>query len=132
MSRTKRYVQRKAVERLPGPVVGAIGKAVLAAVDKAVEDRWERALRVAGEAQGETVERRIRFISKSFRRELTAMGAASGALAAAPALGTTAAASALVADLGWFAMRSTDLIMTIGAANGYTFSTVRTPQIRMP
>jgi hypothetical protein len=52
------------------------------------------------------------------------MGAASGALAAAPVLGTTAAASALLADLGWFAMRATDLIMTVGAAHGYTESTV--------
>ncbi|MEM7276445.1 MAG: hypothetical protein AAF547_25455, partial [Actinomycetota bacterium] len=58
------------------------------------------------------------------RRELTMVGAASGAVAATPGLGTSAAASALVADLGWFATRATDLIMTIGAVHGYTNSTL--------
>ena len=104
--------------------MNAVGKAVLMAVDKAVEDRWDRALDVAAAAEGDTVDQRIRSISKAFRRELSAMGAASGAVAAAPGLGTTAAASALVADLGWFAMRSTDLVMAIGAVYGHTESTV--------
>lgn len=124
MSRTKRYIQRKAIERVPTPALDAVGKAVLVAVDKAVEDRWERALRVADGAEGDTIDERVRSISKSFRRELSAMGAASGAVAAAPGLGTAAAASALAADLGWFAMRATDLIMAIGAVNGHTESTV--------
>ncbi len=124
MSRTKRYIQRKAVERIPAPALNLIGKAVLQAVDKAVEERWERALQVAAEAEGDTVDERVRSISKRFRRELGALGAASGAVAATPGLGTSAAAGALVADLGWFAMRSTDLIMAIGAANGHTTSTV--------
>ena len=123
MSRTKRYVQRKAVERIPAPALDLVGKAVLKAVDKAVEDRWDRAVRLAAEADGATVDERVRSIGKRFRRELTTMGAASGAVAAAPGIGTSAAASALVADLGWFAMRATDLIMAIGAANGYTDST---------
>ena len=101
-----------------------IGKAVLQAVDKAVEQRWDRALRLAEQAEGETVEQRVKSVSRRFRRELTAMGAASGAVAATPGLGTSAAASALIADLGWFAMRSTDLVMTIGAVYGYTDSTV--------
>ena len=124
MSRTKKYLQKKAIDRVPAPAMNAVGKAVLVGVDKAVEDRWHRALRVAAEAEGDTVEERVSHISKSFRRELSAMGAASGAVAAAPGLGTAAAASALVADLGWFAMRSTDLIMAIGAAHGHTGSTV--------
>ena len=124
MSRTKKYLQKKAIERVPAPAMNAVGKAVLLAVDKAVEDRWERALGVAADAEGDTVEEKVRSISKVFRRELSAMGAASGAVAAAPGLGTTAAASALVADLGWFAMRSTDLVMAIGAVHGHTNSSV--------
>lgn len=123
MSRTKRYIQRKAIERIPNPALDAVGKAVLVAVDKAVEDRWERAVRVAEEAEGDTFDERLRSINKTFRRELSAMGAASGAVAAAPGLGTAAAASALAADLGWFAMRATDLIMTVGAVHGHTEST---------
>lgn len=124
MSRTKKYLQRKAIEQIPAPALNMVGKAVLQGVDKAVEERWDRAVRMAAEAEGNTVDQRIRSISKRFRRELGTMGAASGAVAAAPGLGTSAAAAALVADLGWFAMRSTDLIMTIGAANGLTHSTV--------
>ncbi|MGH1493085.1 MAG: EcsC family protein [Acidimicrobiales bacterium] len=124
MSRSKKYLQRKAIERIPAPALNMVGKAVLQGVDKAVEDRWERALRVAAEAEGDTVDKRVRSISKRFRRELSTMGAASGAVAAAPGLGTSAAAAALIADLGWFAMRSTDLIMAIGAAHGMTDSTV--------
>lgn len=123
VSKTKNYLQRKAVERIPAPAMNLVGKAVLQAVDTAVEQRWDRALRMASEAEGETAEQRVRSISKRFRRELSMMGAATGAVAATPGLGTGAAASALIADLGWFAMRSTDLVMTIGAAYGYTDST---------
>lgn len=101
-----------------------VGKAVLKAVDKAVEERWSRAIRLAEQAEGDTPEERVRSVSKQFRRELTALGAASGAVAAAPGLGTATAAGALVADLGWFAMRSTDLIMAVGAAYGHVDSTV--------
>ncbi len=100
-----------------------VGKAVLKAVDKAVEERWDRALKLAAAAEGDTAEDRIKSVSKQFRRELTALGAASGAVAAAPGLGTATAASALIADLGWFAMRSTDLVMAIGAVQGHTNST---------
>lgn len=123
MSRTKRYVQRKAIERLPSPALNAVGKAVLQAVDLAVEQRWDAAVKVATEAEGATVDDRVASIVKRFRRELGTMGAASGAVAAAPGIGTGAAAAALVADVGWFAMRSTDLIMAVGAAHGYTNST---------
>lgn len=124
MSRTKRYLQRKALEKVPAPALDLVGKAVLQAVDKAVESRWQRAVDLAAEADGDTVDERVRSITKRFRRELAVVGAATGAVAAAPVLGTGVAASALVADLGWFAMRATDLIMAIGAAHGYTGSSV--------
>lgn len=123
-SRTRRYLSRKAIERLPGPVLDLFGPAVLQAVDRAVEHRWQRALDTAAAADGDTVDRRVRSIGRRFRRELTAVGAATGAVAATPGLGTGAAASALVADVGWLALRATDLIMAIGAANGHTEATV--------
>lgn len=123
-SRTRRYLDGKAIERLPGPAFDAIGKAVLTAVDKAVEYRWDRALRAAAEAEGDTVDERVSSVLKSYRRELTTVGAATGAVAAAPGLGTAAVASALIADMGWFAMRATSLIMTVGAIHGHTESTV--------
>ncbi len=97
---------------------------MLKAVDKSAEDRWDRALQAAARVEGETVDERVSSVLKSFRRELTTVGAATGAVAAAPALGTTAAASALIADLAWFGMRAADLIMTVGAIHGHTESTV--------
>ncbi|MDH3293748.1 MAG: EcsC family protein, partial [Acidimicrobiia bacterium] len=123
MSKVTDYLQRKALEKAPGPALDAVGKVVLKAVDKAVESRWDEALEIAAKAEGDSVDERVRAILKRFKRELTAVGAATGAVAAAPAIGTAAAASALAADLGWFGMRATDLIMAIGAVNGRTEST---------
>ncbi|MEM7274480.1 MAG: hypothetical protein AAF547_15450, partial [Actinomycetota bacterium] len=64
MSRTKNYLQRKAVERIPAPAMNLVGKAVLQAVDRAVEQRWDRAVRLAEEAVGGTVEVRVRSVSR--------------------------------------------------------------------
>ncbi len=124
MSRAKNYVQKKALEKLPGPAVGALGGIVMKGVDKAVEERWIRALKAADQAEGRTVDERVDNVIAEFRSELTKVGAATGAVAATPVLGTAAASAALAADLGWFAVRSTDLIMTIGAVYGRTDSTM--------
>ena len=124
MPNPKDYLQRKATEKvaqkLPAPVLDALGKAMLKGIDKAVTTRWERALNKAANAEGSTVEARARSVTRSFTRELTGLGAATGATAAAPGLGTASAASVMVADMGWFALRTTDLIMTIGAVHGRT------------
>lgn len=127
-SRTKRYLGRKAIERLPGPVMDLFGPAVLKAVDKAVEQRWEVALSRAADIEAErpnaTADARVRAVNRSFRRELAAVGGATGAVAATPGFGTGVAASALVADAAWLALRATDLIMAIGAIHGHTEATV--------
>lgn len=124
MPNPKEYLQRKATEKvaqkLPAPVVDALGKAMLKGIDKAVTTRWERALDKAAKAEGDTVDARAKWVTRSFIRELTSLGAATGATAAAPGLGTASAASVMVADMGWFALRTTDLIMTIGAVHGRT------------
>lgn len=124
MPNPKEYLQRKATEKvaqkLPAPVLDALGKAMLKGIDKAVTTRWERALDKAAKAEGATVEARSKWVIRSFVRELTSLGAATGATAAAPGLGTASAASVMVADMGWFALRTTDLIMTIGAVHGRT------------
>jgi hypothetical protein len=124
MSKTTKYIQQKAMENIPGPALDVFGKAVLVAVDKAVKSRWDDALRIAAEAEGTTVEAKVSSILRRFKRELTAVGAATGAVAASPGLGTAAAASALAADMAWFGMRATDLIMAIGAVHGHTESTM--------
>lgn len=123
MPNPKEYLQRKATEKvaqkLPAPIVDALGKAMLKGIDKAVTTRWERALDKAAKAEGATVDARAKWVTRSFIRELTSLGAATGATAAAPGLGTASAASVMVADMGWFALRTTDLIMTIGAVHGH-------------
>ncbi len=131
-SRTTRYLGRKAIERLPGPVMELFGPAVLRAVDEAVERRWPNALERAaaveaerpGAATPDLVKARVKDLNRRFRRELAAVGAATGAVAATPGLGTGVVASALVADVGWLALRATDLIMAIGAVHGHTEASV--------
>ncbi|MDH4280695.1 MAG: hypothetical protein OEW83_21730 [Acidimicrobiia bacterium] len=123
MSNVKKFLQKKAVENVPGPALDAVGKAVLRAVDVAVDRRWDDALEIAAEAEGDTPEARTKSIISRFKKELTFVGAATGAIAAAPVIGTATAAGALAADMAWFAVRATDLIMAIGAANGHTEAT---------
>lgn len=103
---------------LPSPLLGVVGKAILKGVDVAVEQRWERAVERAAEAEGDTLDDRLRSVSRRFRHELTSLGAATGAAAAVPGIGTTGALSMMAAEVGWFALRATDLIMTIGAVYG--------------
>ena len=123
MSKTRSFLQRKAAERIPAPMLEAAGRAVVRGVDEAVERRWPAALRRADGAEGDTPEARSRSVSKAFTREMVSLGAATGATAAAPGLGTASALSLLAAELSWFAFRASDLIMTIGAVNGHTEAT---------
>ena len=109
-------------DMIPQPVLDALGRAMVEGVDKAVNKRWQRALDRAAVTQG-TREQRLAEIYKSFQKELTGAGAATGAAAATPGLGTAAAASWLSADVAWLALRSTDLIMTIAAVHGHTNAT---------
>ncbi len=123
MSKFKDFMKKKAVENVPEPALDAVGKAVLKAVDFAVDRRWDDALRIAAEADGDTPEEKTSAIISRFKKELTLVGAATGAIAAAPIVGTAVAGGALAADMAWFGMRATDLIMAIGAANGRTEAT---------
>lgn len=123
MSRIRRYLQNKTIENLPGPVTEAVGQAIIKGIDLAVKQRWDNAQRRAQKIEGRSIDERVSATIEDFRRELTLVGAASGAVAAAPGFGTAVAGSALAADLGWFAMRATDLIMTIGAVHGLDDST---------
>ena len=122
MSKTRDYLQRKAAARIPAPVLDAAGKAVLKGVDKAVTERWDAARQRALRAEGSDLDAKVKSVAKSFSRELVALGAATGAAAAAPGIGTASAVSVLGAEIGWFAFRSTDLIMTIGALHGHVDS----------
>ena len=93
------------------------------AVDKAVMTRWPIALRNAAATSG-SVEERVAQVEKSFRRELTVAGAAAGATAAVPGVGTAAAFSLAAAEFSLITVRSADMILAIAATHGLEDSTV--------
>lgn len=95
------------------------GEIVLAAVDKAVDLRWEPARRNAASTSG-TIDERVAQLRRTFARELATVGAATGGIAAVPAAGTGTALATGAAELGWFTTRSADLILAIAAVHGHT------------
>lgn len=95
------------------------GEVVLAAVDKAVEVRWEPALRNAAATTG-TVEERVAQLRRAFAQELATVGAATGGIAAVPGAGTGTAVGTALAEVSWFTARSADLILAIAAIHGHT------------
>ena len=71
-------------------------------------------------APGASPEVKSEQIADPIKKKMTALGAAAGATAAAPGVGTTAAMGALAAELGVVALQLTDMVMAIGAAYGHT------------
>jgi len=108
---------------IPATAIEGASKAMIDAVDKAVTKRWARALDRAAETTG-TVDERVAEVTDTFRKELVGAGAAAGAVAASPGIGTMAAIGTLGAEIGWFVIRAADLIMTIAAIHGRTEATV--------
>ena len=102
----------------------ALGDKMLAAIDEAAESRWEAATERARQLPGELRPDKLAALTRSFTRELTALGAAAGAAAAAPAVGTVASLAATATELAWFAARSGDLVLTIAALHGRPTPTV--------
>lgn len=95
------------------------GEVVLAGVDRVVTQRWEGARRAAAATTG-TRQERVAQLKRSFSRELGAMGAAAGAAAAAPVVGTVASLGTAAAELSWFSLRASDLILAVAAVHGHT------------
>lgn len=98
------------------------GRIILAAVDRAVSNRWDDALARAADTEG-SLDERVDAIRKSFLRELTAVGAATGGTAALPVIGTATALGLTAAELAWTATRTTDMILTVAAVYGHTDAT---------
>lgn len=105
-------------ERLATVDAEAIAKALLAGVETATSSRWDAAVERANGLPGDLRPEKIRALTKSFSRELAAVGAAAGLAAAAPVVGTAATLMTATAELSWFTARSGDLIMTIAALHG--------------
>lgn len=95
------------------------GEVVLAAIDRVVSSRWDGARRSAAATTG-TRDERVAQLKRAFARELGTAGAAVGAVAAAPVVGTAASLGTAAAELGWFTLRAGDLILSIAAVHGHT------------
>jgi hypothetical protein len=87
-------------------------------VDRATESRWEAAVDRAAALPGAIRPQKVKALTDMFARELGTVGAATGAAAAAPAVGTGATLVAATAELAWFTARSGDLILTMAALHG--------------
>ena len=124
MGVARKYLEKRATERIPSPILDAAGKALIEGVDRAVVARWDEAQEMAIQAApGASPEVKAREIATPIKKAMTALGAAAGATAAAPGVGTGIAVGALAAELGVVALRTTDMVMAIGAAYGHTDAT---------
>ena len=121
MGIAKRYIEKKATQSVPAPILDAAGRALIEGIDRAVVSRWDRAQEVAlHTAHGAAPDVKARLIAAPIQKKMTALGAAAGATAAAPGVGTSVAVGTLAAELGVVALQTTDMVMAIGAAYGHT------------
>lgn len=102
----------------------SLAEVLMSGIDKATTARWEAAVQRAAALPGDVRPQKIRVLTASFAGELATIGAATGAAAAAPAIGTAATLMAASAELAWFTARSGDLILTIAALHGRTAPTL--------
>jgi len=100
------------------------GEAVLGGVDRALLERWEPAKQRAAEITGATRDNQVKAVTAVFARELGAIGAATGALAAVPTAGGAVVITGSFAEFGYFTFRSSELVLTIGALHGHTDATI--------
>ncbi len=96
----------------------------MSSVDWAIDNRWTSSKARARRLKGDSVDDKIKALSKLYAQEMGTVGAVVGAAAAVPTIGTAAALSAGVAEFGWFTVRTSELILTIAALHGHTQSTV--------
>lgn len=109
-----RWAQAKAAAFDASPVAASL----MAGIDKATEHRWEAAVERAAALPGSVRPQKVKALTDAFARELATVGAATGAAAASPLVGTGATLAAGVAELAWFTARSGDLILTMAALHG--------------
>lgn len=118
-------------DRLPCGTTGTVRFAadhlatrMLTVIDDVSSNRWEAAVRRAAAVRGEIRPEKVKAVTDAFAREVGAAGAAVGAVAAAPTIGTAATLCAATAELAWFTTRAGDLILTIAALHGRPAPTV--------
>jgi hypothetical protein len=101
-----------------------VAQSMLASIDQVSSSRWDAAVARAAGLKGDVRPEKMKSLTDSFARELGAFGAAAGAAAATPAVGTTITLAAATAELAWFTARAGDLILTVAALHGRAEPTV--------
>ncbi|MEP1123381.1 MAG: hypothetical protein ABJH68_05760 [Ilumatobacter sp.] len=94
------------------------------ALDWAIENAWDDAVVRAAALEGPDTRSRLKRLWTSFGKELAAVGAATGGVAAVPTVGTVGSLSASAAEFGWFTKRAAELILTVAALHGHRGSSV--------
>ncbi len=102
----------------------ALTAGLLGTIDEVSSNRWDAAVKRAADLPGDIRPIKVKALTDSFAREVGAAGAAAGAVAAAPTIGTTATLLTATAELAWFTARAGDLILTIAALHGRPDPTV--------
>lgn len=121
MGIVRKTIEKEATRRIPAPILDAAGRALIEGIDRAVVSRWDEAKQQALDVvPNGSPAAKARAIAAPVKRSMTALGAAAGATAAAPGVGTSIAVGALAAELGVVALKTTDMVMCIGAAYGHT------------
>jgi hypothetical protein len=114
----------KLIRKLDPADLERLSRSVLTVVDEVSAQRWEAAKKRAAALPGDVRPEKMKALTASFSRELAAAGAAAGAAAATPLVGTAATLMTATAELGWFTTRAGDLILTVAALHGRPEPTV--------
>ena len=110
--------------RNPKQLRAQAGSIILAGIDTAITTRWDAAQQRAERLTGTTNNEKIRQLTDTFAKELGLLGAIAGGAAATPGIGATTAIATTIADLSYFTIRSSELILTVAAIHGHTQPTV--------
>jgi hypothetical protein len=95
-----------------------VATSILRAVDDVSSRRWDLAVQRAAALPGDLRPQKLAVLTASMSREVAAAGAAAGAVAATPLIGTVGTLAAGMTELAWFTTRAGDLILTIAALHG--------------
>jgi hypothetical protein len=100
-----------------------ISKGFTKAVDKVVELRYEPAQNSVEKLRQrnpqKTPDQLADLVVRRRRKELGAVGAASGGVAAVPMVGTGASLAAMGGDTGWMVLRIGEMILELGVVYGH-------------
>lgn len=124
MDAQQRFQQRvqgwgeRVLQRVNPVDLERMASSILRAVDDVSSQRWGLAVRRAAALPGDLRPEKVAALTASMSRELAAAGAAAGAVAATPLVGTLGTITAGLAELGWFTTRAGDLILTMAALHG--------------